>query len=110
MQTGQLNIDNTALMKKCLDTSIDKSIASIKNTFFKNGIDSFAESRTNLSANPHLWPEFSQVMDHLKTLINPEQIKFSWYTITLSGGEIICTWSTIFDPATIFDILETTSI
>ena len=88
MQTGQLNIDNTALMKKCLDTSTDKSIASIKNTFYKNGIDSFAESRTNPLANPHLWPEFSQVMDHLKTLINPEEIKFSWYTITLSGGEM----------------------
>ena len=88
MLTGRLNIDNTALMKKCFDTSLDDSIASLKpnSTTFLGILESFEESRTNIASNPHLWPEFSQVMDHLKTLIDPNQIMFSWYNITLHGG------------------------
>jgi hypothetical protein len=88
MLTGRLDIDNTALMKKCLDTSTDNSIASLKesNTSFIGIVESYEESRINPASNPHLWPEFSQVMDHLKTLIDPNQIMFSWYNITLNGG------------------------
>jgi hypothetical protein len=88
MLTGRLDIDNTALMKKCFGTSTDNSIASIKphNKIFSSVIESIEESRTNPASNPHLWPEFSQVLDHLKTLIDPNRIMRSWYNITLNGG------------------------
>jgi hypothetical protein len=89
MITGKLNIDNSALMKRCLDTSTDKTIAIYHkslNVNFVEVIDSHGGAFTNPNANPHNWPEFSQVMDHLKTLIDPQQIMVSWYNITLTGG------------------------
>ena len=88
MLTGKLNIDNSALMKRCIDGSFDKSIASVKpySKNFTNVLESHEQASTNPASKPHLWPEFSQVMDHLKTLIDPKQIMFSWYNITLSGG------------------------
>ena len=89
MQTGQLSIDNTALMKRCLETSTDKTIAiyhKSQNANFVEVIDSHEDAFKNLDANPHTWPEFNQVMDHLKTLIDPRRIMVSWYNITLPGG------------------------
>jgi hypothetical protein len=89
MLTGKLNIDNSALMKRCLDTSTDKTIARYHknlNWNFMDVIDSHVDAWQNPLANPHLWPEFSQVMDHLKTLIDPKRIMISWYNITLKGG------------------------
>jgi hypothetical protein len=91
MLIGRLDIDNTALKNRCLKTSTDRAIASVKSinddkAVFKNILESHDEARTNPDANPHLWPEFSQVMDHLKTLIDPRRITISWYNITLPGG------------------------
>jgi hypothetical protein len=94
MLTGHLNIDNTALKKRCLETSTNPAIASIKSNIndsalFKNILESHEEARLNPASNPHLWPEFSQVIDHLKTLIiDTRRITMSWYNITLPGGSM----------------------
>ena len=88
MLAGRLNIDNTALMKRCMDTSTDKTIAMLNPTskHFERVVESHAGAQNNPDANPHLWPEFAPVLDCLKHLVVPDQIMISWYNITLTGG------------------------
>lgn len=88
MLTGKLNIDNSALMKRCIDKSTDKTVATLKfkSKDFESVIESHEEAKTNPNSNPHLWPEFAPVLDCLKDLFKPEQIMMSWYNITLTGG------------------------
>jgi len=89
MLSGCLNIDNSSLMNKCLHVSNDKTIVMSTDQddkLFVKVINSYEQSFKNLDANPHTWPEFSHVMDHLKTLISPNRIMDSWFNITLTGG------------------------
>ena len=88
MLTGHLNIDNTALMKRCMDTSSDKTIAMLNpdSKYFQKVVESHAGAQTNPDANPHCWPEFAPVLDCLKHIVAPDQMVMSWYNITLAGG------------------------
>jgi hypothetical protein len=85
MLKGHLNIDNSALMKKCLELS--KTIHVEPGGYFVNVIDSHFLDPNNPQSNPHRWPEFQPVMDHLKTLVeDPGEITKSWFNVTLNGG------------------------
>ena len=88
MLTGRLNIDNTALMTRCMDTFTDKNIAVLNpnSKYFEGVIESHAGAQNNSDANPHCWPEFAPVLDCLKHIVVPDQIIMSWYNITLTGG------------------------
>jgi hypothetical protein len=85
MLKGHLDIDNSALMRKCLELS--KNIHNEPGDLFINVIDSHFFNKDDLNGNPHKWQEFLPVMDHLKTLIeDPTEITKSWFNITLNGG------------------------
>ena len=92
MLTGRLNIDNTALMTRCMarcmDASTDKNIAVLNpnSKYFEGVIESHAGAQNNSDANPHSWPEFAPVLDCLKHVVVPDQMIMSWYNITLTGG------------------------
>ena len=85
MLKGHLNIDNSALMEKCVELS--KRIHVEPGGYFIDVIDSHTLAPEDPDVNPHNWPEFKPVLDHLNTLLeNPNEITKSWFNITLTGG------------------------
>jgi hypothetical protein len=90
MLTGRINIDNTALMARCMNTSTDKTIAMLNpdSKYFEGVVESHAGAQDNHNANPHCWPEFRPVLDCLKNVVEPDQMIMSWYNITLVGGQM----------------------
>jgi hypothetical protein len=85
MIKGHLNIDNSALIGKCLELSKNIEVGT-GGGYFVDVIDSHRFAPDDPNVNPHTWLEFQPVIDHLKHLIDPTEITKSWFNITLTGG------------------------
>jgi hypothetical protein len=85
MLKGHLDIDNSALVKKCFELSKNIKVGQ-GGGYFVDVIDSHRFAPDDPDVNPHNWLEFQPVMDHLKTLTDLNDITKSWFNITLTGG------------------------